>query len=1054
MSTIVNQSAINTGSFGASPRTITIPFTVTAGNSLIATIGFNGTFPQGLRVTDNASNVYVLDNDDSANPYVGTYTFRCPRVYGSPTTLSLSWTNSVSNTPVVSFIEVNDAGTRLSTTPNSVYGGFDSSDTFSFTTGVDSAFFYGFVWAFTRTLSVSGEGATVFPSSGSADRFLVTSTDVGVAGSQAINLTFGNNDHNQYPFVTLGGTAAASLANSSTSYLSNWTHTPVATASGIIVQIWVSPAAETVSSVTYGGVSMTQVATAAVPVNGRGYVFTLANPPAGAQTIAVTATNEWWAIATTVIGGSTSSVLESVTSAYDAGGDQNWSISITIPSGRTAYAAWMTGNNSGDSVLSTVSPASILQAYGTASRWLIATHSNTASSIGWTSNNGGGYYSGEAQMFAGLLVEAGPPEEATQAGFRGYADGTQSGSAPLQAENTNFTVALDTIFQTRFLVNSTFTTSVPFTPRLQFAKNGGAWTTVPVGPTIPGVGTQAITFVGRATGTGNGASYSVSLTSLTGGSGSAAAAGDLVLVVTGWASVSDGAPGVTSPAGYVQLQEGFANDTRDANLDVSYKIMGATPDTSVTVSGPNNTQHGGATIVLVYRNIDASTPIDVTTPAPATNFNASRANAPSITPANTGSMVVACMMSTGDTTPTAFTGPANMTNFAQQAHAGTSMSAIVSAAHTSSTTAGVAFDPDALTGGETSTSDSWVGITVALRGAPNPPTNNEIFVAASTNIATGGEATTARLVPPVGKTTSDFVVGRIWDDENNSDSFNVTANDYTEVAWSLEIQSPAVNGDYYDLRVTNSTFLFDNYDQVPRVTVGTSQSYSVATTESTTATDAATVLGTYGVSVAEASVTSDVLTGVAIRVASLSEVLLVTDSSTSSFVFTGSATESTTAADSATSTSARNGAATESLTATETLTNVATMPAALTESAPAVDVPANTLVALAGLTESASAQDSSTRSFVTSGALTEVFSATDASTRSWATSASITESVTTVDAIVRTLIAAAAVTEPVTAAELLTVQGTFNVATMEPVLLVETQTSSRAIRLVMGGFGV
>ena len=102
-----------------------------------------------------------------------------------------------------------------------------------------------------------------------------------------------------------------------------------------------------------------------------------------------------------------------------------------------------------------------------------------------------------------------------------------------------------------------------------------------------------------------------------------------------------------------------------------------------------------------------------------------------------------------------------------------------------------------------------------------PAVVNELYVSPSSNITAGGEATTARLTAPSGKTTGDFVTGRRWDDENGTDSIDLTTDDYTEVEWCLRAQSPATNGDYYEFRVYAGASALDTYGVTPRWTIGT-----------------------------------------------------------------------------------------------------------------------------------------------------------------------------------------------------------------------------------------
>lgn len=68
----------------------------------------------------------------------------------------------------------------------------------------------------------------------------------------------------------------------------------------------------------------------------------------------------------------------------------------------------------------------------------------------------------------------------------------------------------------------------------------------------------------------------VSLTDLTGGLASAPAANDIVIVAYATCSAADRAIGVNT-AGYTEIAELYANDARDANLSVSWKIMGGNP---------------------------------------------------------------------------------------------------------------------------------------------------------------------------------------------------------------------------------------------------------------------------------------------------------------------------------------------------------------------------------------------------------------------------------------------------------------------------------------------
>lgn len=79
--------------------------------------------------------------------------------------------------------------------------------------------------------------------------------------------------------------------------------------------------------------------------------------------------------------------------------------------------------------------------------------------------------------------------------------------------------------------------------------------------------------------------------------------------------------------------------------------------------------------------------------------------------------------------------------------------------------------------------------------------------------------TTAQLTAPSGKTTSDFVAGKIRDDENPAATVDITTDDYTELEWAIIVNSTAVVGDVYQFRVTKAGSVFDTYSVVPELTV-------------------------------------------------------------------------------------------------------------------------------------------------------------------------------------------------------------------------------------------
>lgn len=95
-----------------------------------------------------------------------------------------------------------------------------------------------------------------------------------------------------------------------------------------------------------------------------------------------------------------------------------------------------------------------------------------------------------------------------------------------------------------------------------------------------------------------------------------------------------------------------------------------------------------------------------------------------------------------------------------------------------------------------------------------------VVLSASGNIsAGGGDATTVQLTPPAGKSTSDFVAGKISDDTNPLPSINITTDDYTEVEFAIEMTALARYNDVYEFRITIGGVPLDSYPVTPQISV-------------------------------------------------------------------------------------------------------------------------------------------------------------------------------------------------------------------------------------------
>lgn len=135
---------------------------------------------------------------------------------------------------------------------------------------------------------------------------------------------------------------------------------------------------------------------------------------------------------------------------------------------------------------------------------------------------------------------------------------------------------------------------------------------------------------------------------------------------------------------------------------------------------------------------------------------------------------------------------------------------------------------DGSTATDSSYDYSWTGTahnSTSERTVLPPP----IYYSASSNITASGENTTAQLTAPSGKTTSDFVTGRMQDDENPTDDIDITADNYTELEWCLQASAYTTDGQIYQFRLLSGTVPFNTYTVTPQWTIGTPASGRVKT---------------------------------------------------------------------------------------------------------------------------------------------------------------------------------------------------------------------------------
>lgn len=158
----------------------------------------------------------------------------------------------------------------------------------------------------------------------------------------------------------------------------------------------------------------------------------------------------------------------------------------------------------------------------------------------------------------------------------------------------------------------------------------------------PGVGLR---YVGgtRQGFEGSTSDLNVSLTSLTDGISSAPIQNDIVIVA--FATNPDDTGQISYRlSGYTEITDLYVNDTERVQLQVGYKIMGATPDTSVTITGGTaDGDQAGAVAVHVWRGVDISNPANPfdATATTFTSLNTAIPNPPSIQPVTSNAVVLA-----------------------------------------------------------------------------------------------------------------------------------------------------------------------------------------------------------------------------------------------------------------------------------------------------------------------------------------------------------------------------------------------------------------------------
>lgn len=236
---------------------------------------------------------------------------------------------------------------------------------------------------------------------------------------------------------------------------------------------------------------------------------------------------------------------------------------------------------------------------------------------------------------------------------------------------------------------------------------------------------MAISFVGSLppVGANNGGNVTLTFSNLVDSTGASAALqeNDLVIVGQAESSSSDNVL-ATSSSGWTKQADIFSNGSNyDTDLAVYTKIMGATPDTSIVLTGPGGSVNGHIGVAVALRGVDTSTPLDISV-ATVTGTGTSCPDPGSVTPLTSGAWIVVVGAGAA-ATGAAFTNPGDLSSttnhFRSANHVENNDIAIGFGLKTDWTSG--AFDGSAWTGGNVAAGNSWAAVVLVIKPAVTVP---------------------------------------------------------------------------------------------------------------------------------------------------------------------------------------------------------------------------------------------------------------------------------------------------------------------------------------------
>lgn len=559
--------------------------------------------------------------------------------------------------------------------------------------------------------------------------------------------------------------------------------------------------------ITWNSTSMTLVDS---QVNSRGqnlYIYRLVAPTTGNQTLAASWTGSDDAVLAAINFSGVDQTTPVVTAHTQKPTGSSTAPSATVTSATNDATLTLSGASTNTGTPSFTTPRTQTQVFTDSSQ--IDNLAEASYALGGTSNAHSFTLTTSLDWAAvGIHIQA-TQGTSEQEGFRwGVDDGNESAHGWEAAQDTNITILDDQSRLLRVLVNATGDpSSIAYT--LRYQKNGsGGYVAVPVGssattspPTAP---SATVTTVGTAADP-----WTINR--------STASTGDLVVFVLAWDD-STNTTAVTAPAGVnsetaVSIAGPVASASTEMRMQAWYYVATGAWSSGTLSFDPNATETVRAvSFTIPTGQFNASDPIGWAATTASAGTAESNVNSPTgTTESNDGNgRIYIAFGSDAD----ALTVPGSNWNTINNATGG-GVGLLVGSRNT---LASNSESVSALTA--TITSDSWASLAFVVK--PNV-VNNEVYITTSGNIAAGGEATTARLTAPSGKSTSDFVTGRRWDDENGTDTIDITTDDYTEVEWLVYLAASLNTNDYIEFRVYAGGSALDTYTVTPKWTVGTAQ---------------------------------------------------------------------------------------------------------------------------------------------------------------------------------------------------------------------------------------